>query len=71
MLDGGFAALAEHRDEHRRVLGEMRSLLLRAGAGRLALARGYVCDRLPGWFALHAATMDSALAAHLGGGADD
>lgn len=67
MAESGFPALAEHRDEHRRVLGEMRTLQLRANVGRLALVRSYVCNGLPGWFALHAATMDSALAAHLRG----
>jgi hemerythrin len=57
--------LQEHRGEHRRVLAELRTLGQRAAAGRLALGRAYVRERLPDWFALHAATMDSALAAHL------
>jgi hemerythrin len=33
-------------------------------SGRLKLARAVVRGQLPGWFRLHAATMDSALAAH-------
>ncbi len=65
MLDTGFPALQEHRDEHRRVLAELRQLGLRVGAGRSTLARSYVREQLPAWFSLHAATMDSALAAHL------
>ena len=65
MLASGFPALAEHRDEHRRVLGELRQMANRVSAGRVAMARGYLRERLPEWFALHAATMDSALAAHL------
>jgi hypothetical protein len=33
--------------------------------GRTTLARAYLCEQIPAWFALHAVTMDSALAAHL------
>jgi len=33
-------------------------------SGSLTLARAVVGGQLPGWFRLHAATMDSALAAH-------
>jgi len=29
------------------------------------MGRAYVTQQLPGWFDLHAVTMDSALAAHL------
>jgi hemerythrin len=65
MVDSSFPALGEHRDEHRRVLAELRQLGSRVAAGRTALARRYVQEQLPDWFALHAATMDSALAAHL------
>lgn len=65
MLESGFPAIEEHRAEHRRVLGEMRQLGQRVAQGRAALARSYVMQQLPGWFAVHAATMDSALAAHL------
>jgi hemerythrin-like metal-binding protein len=65
MADTGFPAIAEHRAEHRRVLGELRALGQRAVMGRITLAHSYVTQQLPGWFAVHAATMDSALAAHL------
>ncbi len=65
MAESGFAALNEHRNEHERVLSELRHLAQRVRDGRLSLARSYVRDRLPDWFAVHAATMDSALAAHL------
>ncbi|SDX21225.1 hypothetical protein [Thiocapsa roseopersicina] len=30
-----------------------------------AMGRVGVCDHLPGWFTVHAVTLDSALAAHL------
>lgn len=65
MEESAFPSLGEHRDDHRRVLAELRQLAQRVAAGRTTLARSYVQDRLPDWFALHAATMDSALAAHL------
>lgn len=60
-----FPATLEHVDEHRRVLGQMHQFLDRLKVGRLLLARSYVREQLPGWFKLHAVTMDSALAAHL------
>jgi hemerythrin-like metal-binding protein len=65
MTASGFPALQEHRGEHRRVLADLRTLGQRAAGGRLTLGRAYVREQLPPWFALHAATMDSALAARL------
>ena len=65
MTASGFPALHEHRGEHRRVLAELRNLGQRAANGRPVLARAYIREQLPSWFALHAATVDSALAAHL------
>lgn len=59
----GFPAIREHTDEHERVLGEMDRFNVRVTAGRLLMARAYVREQLPAWFALHAQTMDSALAA--------
>jgi len=56
-----------------RVSGEHRAPARTRGAGTLpaainsgslTLARAVVGGQLPGWFRLHAATMDSALAAH-------
>ena len=67
MQQSGFPAIKEHTDEHARVRGEMDGFGLRVGSGRIALARAYVVEQLPAWFALHAVTMDSALAAHLKG----
>lgn len=65
MKDSRFPATSEHKAEHARVLGELDAFEKRLAGGRLALARAYVKERLPEWFALHIATMDSALAAHL------
>ena len=65
MTLSSFPATQEHVDEHRRVLGQMHQFGERIRSGRLLLARAYVRDQLPGWFKLHAVTMDSALAAHL------
>lgn len=65
MADTAFPALEEHRAEHRRMLSDLRALGQRAVQGRITLAHNYVTEHLPAWFAMHAATMDSALAAHL------
>ncbi|MEW6646500.1 MAG: hemerythrin family protein [Pseudomonadota bacterium] len=65
MEESGFPAIAEHRAEHWRVLGELRALGQRVMQGRITLARSYVAEQIPSWFSVHAATMDSALAAHL------
>ena len=65
MRESGFPAAGEHKDEHARVLGEMDRFAGRPGGARLRLARAYVREQIPAWFALHASTMDSALAAHL------
>jgi hemerythrin len=59
-----FPAIGEHEREHLRVLGELAHFSRAAKGGRLNLAHAYVKD-LPGWFATHLATMDSALAACL------
>ena len=64
MVETGFPALGEHRSEHDRVLGQMRQIAARVERGLLVMGREYVRE-LPRWFDLHAATMDSALAAHL------
>ena len=65
MTQSAFPATQEHVDEHRRVLGQMHQFAERIRSGRLLMARAYVREQLPGWFKLHAVTMDSALAAHL------
>jgi hemerythrin-like metal-binding protein len=61
----GFAAIAEHENEHRRVLGDLVRLYTGVGRGRATPARIYVSQGLPDWFEQHLATMDSALAACL------
>jgi hemerythrin len=61
----GFPATVEHKQEHLRVLGELNRFGAMVERGSISMARAYVRDHLPGWFELHAITMDSALAAHL------
>ena len=65
MMQHGFPATAEHQGEHQRVLGEMTRFCRSVRKGLVALGRCYVSESLTQWFPLHAATMDSALAAHL------
>lgn len=65
MQGSQFPAQAEHIGEHHRVLGEMKQFQKRVARGLVDFGRAYVNERLPDWFALHTATMDSALAAHL------
>ena len=65
MRDSLFPAMREHMDEHQRVLGELHRINRKVEAGSILVARAYVREQLPGWFKLHAYTMDSALAAHL------
>jgi hemerythrin len=63
MVQCRFPALAEHRGEHARVLGELGRFAEQVQVGRTRMARAYIVEQLPRWFDLHAATMDSALAA--------
>jgi len=65
MMEHGFPATGEHRGEHDRVLGEMTRFSRSVHRGLIAFGRSYLRDSLSQWFPLHAATMDSALAAHL------
>lgn len=65
MRDTRFPATAEHTGEHTRVLGELDAFGQRLARGRIAMARAYVTDQFPAWFAVHLATMDSALAAYV------
>lgn len=60
-----FPAEGEHSGEHRRVLGEFKQFQSRVDKGLIAFGRSFVKERLPAWFQLHIATMDSALAAHI------
>lgn len=59
-----FAERAEHEGEHQRILGQLDFLAQRIACGRPGMARAYV-EGLPSWFAVHLATMDSALAGAL------
>jgi hemerythrin len=63
MAESGFPAAAEHQADHARVLGDLQRLHDRVARDRSTLARAYVREQLPGWFELHAKTMDAALAA--------
>ncbi|MEW8525780.1 MAG: hemerythrin family protein [Candidatus Thiodiazotropha endolucinida] len=65
MQESGFPAISEHMGEHERILGDLNRMQSRVTQGNSLLPRAYVKDHLPGWFDLHAQTMDSALAAHL------
>jgi len=65
MTEYNFPAYAEHKDEHQRVLGELNQFKKRVDIGLITFARNYINARMPEWFNLHAASMDSALAAHL------
>ncbi len=65
MAASAFPATAEHRADHQRVLGDLHRFARQVARGRTAMARAYLREQIPAWFSLHAATMDSALAAHL------
>lgn len=65
MKQSAFPAEAEHGGEHQRVLGEFKQFQSRVDKGLIAFGRAFVKERLPSWFQLHVATMDSALAAHI------
>jgi hemerythrin len=65
MRDSAFPAESEHKAEHARILVELQGFAQRVAEGRLSLARAFVHERIPGWFANHLDTMDGALAAHL------
>jgi len=67
MQECRFPAIAEHRGEHARVLGELERFASQVASGRTQLARAYLVEMIPPWFDQHAATMDSALAACLKG----
>ena len=64
-----FPQINEHREEHRKVLAEMSRFAGKMDRGESshahAFVRAYVRERLPEWFNLHLATMDSALVWHL------
>lgn len=65
MAETGFPAILEHEADHLRVLGQLHRFAQKVAAGSTMMGRAYVKEQLPDWFNLHAATMDSALAAHI------
>lgn len=65
MESSHFSATQEHCAEHLKILGELAQFEKRVVNGNTTMARAYVKERLPEWFALHVASMDSALAAAL------
>ena len=65
MDESRFPAIAEHKGEHQRVLGEMHQFYERSKRGFSQMGRAYVRERLPEWFSLHLQTMDRALVVHL------
>ena len=60
-----FPQISEHQHEHRKVLSEMHRFEAQLKLGKSIFARAYIRERLPEWFNLHLATMDSALVWHL------
>lgn len=64
MLSCGFTTPNTHTDEHNRILATLGSAKRMLGKGFAAPARALE-QELPGWFANHAATLDSVLAAQL------
>ena len=59
MAEYGFPALTIHRQEHARLLGELRQMLQRVETGKLQLCRAYVRESLPAWFNQHIQSMDA------------
>lgn len=65
MQQFAFPAETEHKGEHQRVLAEFKQFQSRIDKGLIAFGQAFVRERLPSWFKLHLATMDTALAAHI------
>lgn len=65
MRESAFAASGEHTAEHTRVLTDLKRLNEQVKRGSVMLSRAFVAENIPEWFALHARTMDAALATHL------
>ncbi|MEM0912615.1 MAG: hemerythrin domain-containing protein [Pseudomonadota bacterium] len=65
MESSGFPAIAEHKGEHKRVLGELLQLNERVQKGSIMFARAWINEQAMDWFKLHLSTMDAALATHL------
>ena len=65
MQTSGDPAQKEHEHQHAKLLGELAAMQARVNRGQFTMARAFVAERLPEWLQLHAASMDSMLAAHL------
>jgi hemerythrin len=65
MQQYAYPAETEHKGEHQRILSEFRQFRTRVDKGLITFGRSFVRERMPQWFELHVATMDSALAAHI------
>ena len=65
MVENDFPSRQEHEADHQRVLGDLHRFAQRVTAGSTMMGRAYITEQLPGWFELHAATMDNALVFHL------
>lgn len=65
MARHGFPAETEHKGEHQRVLTEFKQFKSRIDKGLIIFGRSFITDRLPQWFEMHVATMDSVLAAYI------
>lgn len=65
MENSEFAPIFIHRNEHFRILDELKKLAHHVSKGEFDAAKSFVCQYLPEWFPMHAATMDRALAHHL------
>jgi hemerythrin-like metal-binding protein len=64
MRESGFPPIHCHAGEHQRVVASLKSIRNMASCGKPGLART-VAREMESWFENHAATMDSALAAHM------
>jgi hemerythrin len=60
-----FPAETEHKGEHQRILGEFKQFKTRVDKGLITFGRSFVKERLPQWFELHVATIDTTLVAHI------
>lgn len=65
MRETGFPGIDDHHDDHQRILDDLDSLLVMIQSGRMKMPREYIRDGMPGWYAIHHATLDSALASFL------
>ncbi len=65
MENSGFPPIFVHRNEHYRILDELKQLADNVEKGDFDAARAFICRYLPEWFCMHATTMDRALACHL------